>query len=158
MGDGPHPGHPASLLADLFDLAGFGLRLTAAVLDEVLIATINALADRVDVARLLGRVDIDEIVDRVDIDEIVDRVDIEALLARVDLDALVARIDTVGVARHVIDGVDLPEIIRDSTGTMATETVGGLRLQTLHADAAVHHLVDRIIRRNGKRVSPPADP
>ncbi|MGH9276984.1 MAG: hypothetical protein ACRD12_02590, partial [Acidimicrobiales bacterium] len=115
------------------------------VVDDV---DLNAVLDRVDLQRLLGRLDLDAVLDRVDID---------ALLDRVDLDAVVARLDTVGLARHVIDGVDLPEIIRESTGTMATESVGGLRLQTLHADDAVAHLVDRIIRRNGRKAATATD-
>jgi hypothetical protein len=45
---------------------------------------------------------------------------------------------------------------------MATETVDGLRAQSMSADRAVSRLVDRLLRREAERaseleVSPPAD-
>lgn len=172
-------GQPADrtppLLAGAAELAGFGLRLAVAIADEILIATLRTILDRVDVARLVERVDVnvlldrmnvDALLDRVDIAGLLDRVDVNALMARLDVDALidsvnvdavVSRVDVVGIAEVAIEGVGLPDIIRESTETMATETVGGIRLQTLRADDAVAHLIDRIIRRNGGRAAAPPD-
>jgi hypothetical protein len=52
----------------------------------------------------------------------------------------------------VIDELDLTEIARASTGTMATETVDSLRVQGMSADRAVSRLVDRLLRREAERV------
>jgi hypothetical protein len=67
------------------------------------------------------------------------------------VNAVLARIDLVGIAEEVIDAVDLPEIIRESTGSMASETVRGARMQGIHADEAVGRAVDRILLRRGRR-------
>jgi hypothetical protein len=110
--------------------------------------------DRVDLtAVVLERVDLDAVLDAV-----LDRIDLTAVvLERVDLDALVqavlARIDLVALAEEVIDAVDLPEIIRESTGSMASETVRGARMQGIAADEAVGRAVDRLLLRRGRRTT-----
>jgi hypothetical protein len=57
----------------------------------------------------------------------------------------------VGLAEEVIDAVDLPEIIRESTGSMASDTVRGARMQGIHADEAVGRAMDRILLRRSRR-------
>ena len=47
----------------------------------------------------------------------------------------------------IVDGIDLPGIIRDSTGSLASEAVQGVRVQGQHADDAVGQLVGRVFRR-----------
>jgi hypothetical protein len=70
----------------------------------------------------------------------------------VDLTQIVMQqVDLLGVAEYVVDGIDLPEIIRDSTGSVASEAVVGLRLQGVDADVAVGRVVDRILRRGRQR-------
>ena len=118
---------------------------------------IEAVINRLDLTELVQRrVDLDAIVAGVDIEPVINRLDLTAIvLNHVDLDALVdavlARIDLVGLAEEVIDAVDLPEIIRESTGSMASETVRGARMQGIHADEAVGRAVDRILLRRGRR-------
>jgi hypothetical protein len=51
-----------------------------------------------------------------------------------------------------VEGVDLPEIIRDSTGSMVSETVHDVRVQGIEADRAVSRLVDRLLRRRGEQL------
>jgi hypothetical protein len=46
-----------------------------------------------------------------------------------------------------MDEIDLPEIIRGSTGSMALETMHDVRLQGIEADRAVSRLMDRVLRR-----------
>jgi hypothetical protein len=81
-------------------------------------------------------------------------------LQRVDLTQIaLPQVDLIGVARYVMEGLDLPEIIRDSTGSVASEAVVGLRMQGVDADVAVGRVVDRILhrrrqRRNEKAPSP----
>lgn len=58
-----------------------------------------------------------------------------------------------GLVEEVVDAIDLPEIIRQSTGSMASETVRGARMQAVAADEAVARVVDRLfLRRNGRAV------
>jgi hypothetical protein len=110
---------------------------------------------RVDLDAVVGRLDLDRIVrERVDLDGIVATVDIDAVAARIDIDAVISRIDLVGLAEDVIAEVDLPEIIRDSTGSMASETVRGVRMQGITADEAVGRAVDRFRLRRHRPVPP----
>ena len=53
----------------------------------------------------------------------------------------------------MIDGVDLPELIRESTGSMASQTVRSARMQGIHADEAIERAMDRLLlrRRAGAR-------
>jgi hypothetical protein len=116
-------------------------------------ALIAALA-----AAALDEVDLDQIVARVDLDRIVDRIDLNAIVARVDIDAILARVDLPALTEQVIDEVDLGEIIRESSSTMASETVDALRVQGMRVDGLVSRIVDRILLREGQRqTGPPLD-
>ena len=64
-----------------------------------------------------------------------------------DIDAIIARIDILGLAEYVVEGIDLPGIIRSSTGSMASEGIREVRRQGISADERVAHLVDRLLRR-----------
>ena len=50
-----------------------------------------------------------------------------AIAAGVDNDAIIARIDLAGLANGVIDDIDPTEIIPESSGAMASETMDGVR-------------------------------
>jgi hypothetical protein len=127
-----------------------------AIVDRV---DIDAIVDRVDLDGIVGRVDIDAIAKRIDLDAIVEKIDIDAIVSRLDLDAIVDRVDIVGLAEEVVNGIDLPEIIRESTGTMASEVVRDARMQSIVADVAIARLVDRIIRRRrARRTDAPGEP
>ncbi|NKT44354.1 hypothetical protein [Prescottella equi] len=117
---------------------------------------VDAIAARVDIAPILDRVDVDDVAARVDIERIVDRVDVNAIAAKVDvdriaasvdIDAVIGRVDLVGLSNEVIEGVDLPRIIRESTSTMSTEAVRGARSQGMAADDAVAGFVGRLFGR-----------
>ena len=112
---------------------------------------LDAAVARVDLDAAVARVDLDRIVDRVPIDRVLDRVDVDEVAARLDVDAVLARVDLIGLARYVIDGVDLPEIVRDSTGSMASEGLREVRLQTIDADERVNRIVDRLLLRRQAR-------
>ena len=105
----------------------------------------RAVLDRVDVTQF--------VLDRVDLARIVRSVDLDAIVARVDLDAVIARLDLAGLAEQVIDAVDLPDIIRSSTSTMASEGVVGIRMQSVAADEKLSRLVDRMLLRRNTRVA-----
>lgn len=75
---------------------------------------------------------------------------VAAALRDVDLTDLINdHVDLVVIANRIVDGIDLPSIIRESTGSMRNEAVTGVRLQGMRADDAVTGLVDKVFRRNG---------
>ena len=92
--------------------------------------------------------------DRLDIAAIVAKVDPDPVVARVDFDAAMSHLDLIGTAQRVVDGIDLPGIIRESTGSLATEAVTGVRVQGQAADDAVSHLVSRVLRRKALAPTP----
>jgi hypothetical protein len=122
------------------------------VLEQV---DLNAVVARVDLDRIVEHLDLDAIVDRLDLDRIAGRIDIDAIAARIDLNAVVARIDLAGLTEQVMDEVDIGELIRESSGTMATETVDALRVQGMRADGLLSRVVDRIMQRKGERRTDP---
>jgi hypothetical protein len=144
--------------------------LAAAVLDEIdldeVVARIdldrvvdrvnpNQVAARIDLNAIVERIDVDAIAARIDLDAIASRIDLDAIVGRVDLDAIVARVDLPGLTEQVIDEVDLGEIIRESSSTMASETVDALRVQGMRVDGLVSRMVDRILLRQGQRFTGP---
>jgi hypothetical protein len=147
-----------------------------AIIDEI---DIDRVLDRVDLDAVIARVDLDAIIDKVDIDRVLDRVDLDAVVARVDLDAVVARVDLdgavdrvdldravdrvdvdrvisrtdlAGLARYVVQEIDLPGLLRASTGSVTNEMVRSVRDQGVDADRAVERIVDRLLRRQGRRI------
>src|SRR6476661_8949728 len=125
---------------------------------------LDAIVERVDIERIVNRLDLDKIVERVDIERIINRLDLGAIVARVDIDPIVARvdfdaairhIDLIAIATEVVDGIDLAGIIRDSTGSLASEAVHGVRVQGQQADDAIGQFVGRML---GRRRHPEGGP
>ena len=126
--------------------------LVTAVLDQI---NLDEVVARVDIDRIVDRIDLNQIAGRIDLDAIASRIDLDAIVARVDLDAIVSRIDLAGLTEQVMDEVDLGEIIRESSSTMATETVDALRVQGMRVDGLVSRIVDRILFRQEERQTGP---
>ena len=118
---------------------------------------LRAVVDRLPLDEVIARIDVDDIVARVDLERVVDRIDVDAVAARLDVEAVVRRLDLAAIAREVVDELDLPEIIRESMGSMTTETVGGIRVQSMNADRAISRLVDRVLQRRSSAGSEPED-
>ncbi len=114
---------------------------------------LNAAVALVDIDAAVARVDLDAAVGRVDLDAAVARVDLDGAVALVDLDAIIDRIDLVGIVGEVLDELDLPAIIRDSTGSMASETVHGVRMTGITADDAISRVVDRALFRRRRQAA-----
>jgi hypothetical protein len=144
----------------VLDRVDLGRIVDAVDLDAVVARVdIDAIIDRVDIDAILARVDIDgvvatvdlnRVIGRVDVDAIVARVDVDAVVARVDVDAIIDRMDLGEIAGEVIDEIDLPRIIRESTGSIASETMVGVRLTTASADDHVGRLMEKLhLRRRG---------
>ena len=119
------------------------------------------------VARQLDRVAswmiptaVEAVVSRLDLTDLVARhVDLDALVAKVDINAVAWRLDLLGIAQYVIDGVDLPDIVRSSSASLTAEAVQRVRVRGADADTAISRAVDRLKphRHNGApRISEPA--
>jgi hypothetical protein len=131
---------------DQLDLTSLVKRVDLnAVLDDI---DVDRIVNSIDIDAILARVDINEIVQRVDLNAVASGIDVDAIVARVDMDAILDRVDVTGIAQQVIEDVDLPSIIRESSGAMASETVQEVRLQSMGADRFVTRVVDKVLRRN----------
>ena len=112
---------------------------------------LDAVVRRVDLDAVAERIDIDAIADRIDLDRIIARLDIDAIVAEVDLNAIVDRLNVVGLAEEVLNEIDVPEIIRESTGSLTSQVVRDARMRSIDADEVVSRLVDRLLRRRRPR-------
>jgi len=111
---------------------------------------LDAAVQRIDLQQIVERIDLDTIIERIDLDTIVGRIDLNEIVGRIDLDTIVERLDLAGIATRVIEEIDLPQIIRASSGTMTAEAAEGIRVQSMEADSLVAGVVDRILRRRGR--------
>ena len=146
----------AALVAAVLDEVDLDQVVARVDLDQVLARIdLDRVVDRINLNQIAARIDLDEIVDRIDIDAIAKRIDLDAIVGRVDIDAILARVDLPGLTEQVIDEVDLGEIIRESSSTMASETVDALRVQGMRVDGVVSRIVDRILLRDGQRQTGP---
>lgn len=141
---------------DLTEVVKRYVDVDSVVADVDLDAVVNRLdlmgivRERVDLDLLVGTVDLDAAAEHLDVDAVARRLDLDAVVARVDLDAIIDRIDLVGLAEDVIAAVDLPEIIRESTGSVASDAVRGVRMQSISGDEAVGRAIDRLRLRRGR--------
>jgi len=112
----------------------------------------DAVLDRLDLTVLIReRVDLDEVVAGVDLDAVAGRLDVDAVARRLDIDAVIDRIDLAALAEQVINAIDLPEIIRQATGSVTSEAVRGARMQSIQADEAVARILGRLLLRRRAR-------
>ena len=76
---------------------------------------------------------------------------IETILDRLDLNKLAReRLDLIGLADEVVDGIDLPAIIRQSTDSVTAEVMTDVRSQGERADDLVAGFVDRLLGRESR--------
>jgi hypothetical protein len=108
---------------------------------------LDELAAAIDVDAVVARADVDAVVARTDLDAALDRLDLDAVVARVDLEAVLARLDLPAITREVIDAIDLPEILRQSSRAVSSQAARSVRAEGMSADESVARFVDRILRR-----------
>lgn len=135
-------------------------------LDELDLTSI--VLERVDldpiVTRALDGMDITEVVlERADLERIVthalDRMDLtQIVVERVDMEQVIDQVPIVEIADYVIEEIDLPRIIRDSTGGIASDAMDSVRLTSYSADRSVGRIVDRLLSRRTRDVDAPGDP
>ena len=140
--------------------------LTQIVIDRV---QVTRIVDEIDIPGIVGQLDFDSIIEsvpidhilevvdingivaRVNLDQIMARVDVNAIVSTVDIEAIISRVDLGKIANEVITDIDLPEIIWESSGAMASETVVGVRMQGRAADERIDRVVDQLLRRRRDR-------
>lgn len=108
---------------------------------------LDAVLSRVDLDAVLSRVDLDEVASRIDLDAIVQRVEPDSVVARVDIDAVIRRLDLVALTREVIEAIDLPAIVHESSGAVSSQAARAVRAEGMSADESVARFVDRMLRR-----------
>jgi hypothetical protein len=109
---------------------------------------LNRVARKGAVYRVEVRTDLDAVLDLL-LPEL-----LAEMVRHVDVTELVQEnVDVVTLARDVIAEIDLPEIIRDSTGAMASDTLLGVRMQSISGDEAVARAMDRLRLRLARRTA-----
>jgi hypothetical protein len=108
---------------------------------------LDPIVRRLDLEAIVRTIDLDAIVGTVDLDAIVERIDPDTVVARVDVEAVLARLDLAGIARQVIDAIDLPGILRQSTGAVSSQAARVVRTEGMNADESVSRFIDRVLRR-----------
>lgn len=136
-----------------------------AALDRLVPTIADAIIDRIDINKIvLEQVDLNLIINRA-LDTlnltqlVIDRVDVNAIVAEADIDAVIDRVPIIPLANYVIDEIDLPQIIRDSTSGIAGDAMNTARRQSAGADQLVSRIADRIVfRRKQRDVDAPGEP
>ena len=118
----------------------------------------DALVEEIDVQRIAARIDVDALITRLDLDALLDRIDIDGIAARVDLHALVARLDLAALTQEVVQEIDLPALVRESTGTLTTDAIEEVRFVSLDADRLIARVVDQVFRRRRRHLDAPGEP
>jgi hypothetical protein len=127
--------------------------LTRELLGALVRRVVQTLVEQVDLTALVAdNVDIDAIVRTVDLDAAVARVDLNRAVARVDLNSAVHRVDLIALANEIIDGVDLPGLVREASTSVSADVIEDVRSSGERADDAVAAVVDRLLRRNRRAV------
>ena len=118
-----------------------GVRATGGFVGRRLGAAARRVTAHVDLTPLVAQL--------VDLDALIAQVDLDRAVQGLDVDAVITRVDLADLVETVLAEIDLPEIIRSSSGSVASGTVRGLRLQSMLGDEAVTRAYDRL--RNPRR-------
>lgn len=157
------------LAASTFGLLAFSaqtaLALTQAVrrtvigglLDRLVPPLVDAIVSRVDLTEIvISRVDLRTVVettlDRLDLTEIVvQRVDIDRIVAEASIDDVIDRVPMIQIADYIIEEIDLPQIIRESTGGIAMDAFTSTRFSAARTDEIISRVVDSVLLRRKNR-------
>jgi hypothetical protein len=83
--------------------------------------------------------------------QVLRHVDVNEIAASVDVEALIRRVDLAGIAREVLDQIEVEDVIRESSGSLAVQTVDALRTRGAEADRNLARVVDRLLQRRNDR-------
>lgn len=131
--------------------------IVGSTLDRVVPAVADAIISRIDLTELvISRVDLRSVVtaalDELDLTTIVlERVDVNQIVARADIDSVIDRVPMLQIADYIIEEIDLPQIIRESTGGMAMDAFTTTRMSAVRTDELVSRIVDALLLRRRQR-------
>ncbi len=129
-----------------FGLARFATETSVYLVTESTKAIAKSVLDTV------VPVAVNAIVSRIDINEIVkEHVDVNEIVAQADITPILDRVPMAEIADYVIEEIDLPSLVRESTGGVADGLLGTLRFQAIQTDNFVSQIVDRVLFRGTKR-------
>jgi hypothetical protein len=123
-------------------LASLSSRAVADAASAVAASLVPAIVERIDVNALLAKVDVDALVARIDLGRILDTIDVDEVVQRIDMAAL---------AREALEGIDVGDLIQESTASIGADTVEAARVQAMNADEFVAGIVDRLLGRRRPR-------
>lgn len=129
-----------------FGLARFTAETCVHIASEASKTAVNSILDGVVPPvfnAIISRVDLTEVV--------VQHVDINEIVAQADIDPILDRIPMTEIADYVIEEIDLPSLVRESTGGIADDLLGLLRLQAIDTDNFLSNLVDKVLFRRVSR-------
>ena len=126
-------------------------------LDRLVPTLVDAIVSRVNITELvISRVDlrvvIEAALDQLDLtDIVVQRVDVDRIVAQANVEDVIDRVPMIQIADYIIEEIDLPQIIRESTGGIAMDAFTSTRLSAARTDDFVSRLVDALLlRRKGR--------
>lgn len=131
--------------------------LIGALLDRVVPPIVDAIIARIDLTDVvISRVDLRAVVesalDQLDLTEIViQRVDVDQIVAQASIEDVIDRVPMIQIADYIIEEIDLPQIIRESTGGIAMDAFTTTRYSAARTDEFVSKIVDTLLlRRKGR--------
>jgi len=119
--------------------------------EELTSAVVRFVLTRVPglTAALLDQLDLTAVVaERVDINAVAAQIDVDAIAQRVDVIAILKQMDPGELTRYLVEDMDLPAIIQSSTGSIMSDAVHDVRMQSIGADERLNRAVDAILLRH----------
>jgi hypothetical protein len=106
---------------------------------------------------LLNQLDLTAVVaERVDVNAVAAQIDVDAIARRVDVIAILDRLDPDAVTRYLVEELDLPTIIHSSAGSVMSDALHDVRMQSISADERLSRAVDAMLmRRRPRRTAAP---
>lgn len=139
--------------------------LVGSALDRLVPPIADAIIRRIDITDVvLSHVDLRSIVmtaiNDIDLTQIVvDQVDVNEIVGLADVDAVIDRVPMLQIADYIIEEIDLPQIIRESTGGVALDAFTTTRVSAIRTDEVISKIVDTLLlRRRQRDLDAPGDP
>ena len=126
-------------------------RTVNATLDATVPVVASAIVDRIDLKPIVERA-----ISELDLTEVVlQNVDVDAIVAHADLEPIIDRLPLTDLAQYVVDSIDLPAIIRSSTGGIAVDALSATRITSMTADAVLGRITDAILLKRRRNTASP---
>jgi hypothetical protein len=144
----PFVSSTATAVEGVVGLARFSTETCMHIASEATRSAVNSFLDAV------VPVAVNAVVSRINLtDIVVQHVDVNAIVARADINPILDRIPMTEIADYVIEEIDLPSLVRQSTGGVADDILGMLRFQAAETDNFITNVVDKVLFRKKTRES-----